>query len=421
MKKNILRFLIFLIGVFIPLTLWARDYAPEDVENPNIADRRVYVADPGNLMDPAVKARVNNRLASLREQTTAEVAVAIVPSIGDIPIEEFGERLFTRWGLGKKDKDNGVLILIAPEQRRARIQTGYGAEGALPDISAKKIIERSIVPNMREGDLDAAVDAASADVAAVLFDPAVAEELRSSRGEPWEGGGEDLSEVFAYFVRGVALLGFLIAAALFVIDLIEVRGKDRYRRSLVWHRHRVWYWVLAVCSLGSALIFLLLEEWLRWRARNKPVTCEVCGHKMKKLGEAEDNELLSPAQDLEEKLKTVDYDVWVCPECGSVERYPFPQRQSTFTECPQCHTIAMCEVRDHTLVPATTRREGTGEKEYECMYCHHVRRKRYRIPRKEAPPVVVLPGIGGGRGGGGGFGGGFGGGATGGGGASGGW
>lgn len=418
-KRHI--FLLLLVA-FLPLALPARDYRPEDVENPNIADRRVYVADPGNLMDPSVRDRVNSRLASLREQTTAEVAVAVIPSIGDTPIEEFGERLFTRWGIGKRDKDNGVLILIAPEQRQARIQTGYGAEGVLPDISAKKIIERSIVPNMREGNLDAAVDAASADVAAVLSDPAVAEELRSSEKDAWKGGAgeEDLSEVFSYFVRGIALLGFLIAAVLFVIDLVEVRGKDRYRRSLVWHRHRVWYWVLAVCSLGSALIFLLLSEWLRWRARNKPVKCEVCGHKMRKLGEEEDNELLSPAQDLEEKLKTVDYDVWVCPECGSVERYPFHQRQATFSECPQCHTIAMREVRDHTIVPATTRHEGTGEKEYECMYCHHVLRKRYRIPRKENPAVVVLPGVGG-RGGGGGIGGGFGGGFTGGGGASGGW
>ena len=103
---------------------FARDYSPNDIENPNIADRRVYVSDPGNLVSPAVKAQVNQELYNLRMNTGAEVVVAVIPSIGDMPIEDFSVELFTDWGIGKSDKDNGVLILIAPEQRRAWITTG---------------------------------------------------------------------------------------------------------------------------------------------------------------------------------------------------------------------------------------------------------------------------------------------------------
>ena len=199
---------------------------------------------------------------------------------------------------------------------------------------------------------------------------------------------------------------------------------------MIWYGHRTAYWIIAVCSLGLGLVPALLAEWQYRNARNKPMKCPSCGAKMRKLSEEEDNELLNPSQDFEEKIKTVDYDVWVCPECGVVERYPFRAKQLKYTECPKCHTIAMCLVRDHTIVPATTRQTGVGERIYECQFCHYRENKRYTIPKKDDGSAAALAAGailgsgrrgGGGGFGGGGFGGGFGGGSTGGGGASGGW
>lgn len=411
------------------LAAFGRDYTPQEIENPNVADRRVYVADPGNLVSSDVKERVNGMLYDLRRQTSAEVAVVVVPSIGDIPIEDFTEQVFTRWGLGKSDRDNGVMILIALDQKRARIQTGYGAEGALPDISVKKIIDRDIVANMREGNLDAAVEASAADVAAVLSDPAIAEEMRSGEKDVWESQVSTISnDDLMSFIGYVALAFGLIAIVMLVIDLRNARGRDRYHKSMVWYNHRTAYWVLAVCSLGIGLIPAFLSELFYRRARNKPLKCSVCGAKMRKLNEQEDNQLLSPSQDFEEQINTVDYDVWECPQCGSVERFPFRTKQMKYTECPNCHTIAMCLVHDHTVVPPTTRRNGEGEKVYECQYCHFQNRRRYSIPKRDdgtgaaLAAGAILGSLGrGGGGGGGGFGGGFGGGSTGGGGASGGW
>ena len=411
-------------------TAVGRDYRPEDIENPNVADRRVYISDVGNLVGAEARRSVNDALYALRQQTGAEVVVAVVPSIGDMSIEEFSEKLFTRWGIGKSDKDNGVLILIAPEQRVARITTGYGVEGVLPDISAKKIVERSIVANMKRDDLDAAVVASARDVANVLSDPAAAEELKSSEKEIWERGPEsDLTtDDLLAFAGWVAFGVFLVALALFVYDLRKTsRQPDRYHRALVWHKRWGSYWLLTRCSLGAALPIALLAEWRRKRERDKPMKCPTCGHNMHKLNEQEDNARLTPSQDFEERLNTVDYDVWVCPKDGTVEKFAYKVPQSKYEECPSCHTIAMCQVRDHTLVPATTRQSGEGEKIYECQFCHHQNRRRYTIPKKDdAAAAAVAGGILGstlGRGGsrGGGFGGGFGGGRTGGGGASGGW
>ncbi|MDE6772328.1 MAG: TPM domain-containing protein [Muribaculaceae bacterium] len=421
---------ILLLMVFQAIA-FSKDYSPGDVVNPNVADRSVYVADPGNLVSAGVKSRVDGMLYNLRRQTSAEVVVAVVPSIGDIPIEDFAERLFTSWGIGKSDKDNGVLILIAPEQRKARIQTGYGVEGVLPDISARKIIDRDIVANMRNGNLDAAVVASAASVAKVISDPAAAEELRSSNGEAWDSVEAPLSgdEIWR-FVWYVALLFMAFAWILLLYDGFNTRGKDPYHKAVTWQGHRTAYWILAVCSLGLGLIPALMAEWVRYRARNKPVKCSVCGTRMRKLDEDEDNALLSPSQDFEERIKTVDYDVWECPKCGAVDRYPFRAKQLKYTECPRCHTVAMCLVHDHTVRPATTRSEGLGEKVYECQFCHYQNRRQYRLPRKDDGAAAALAagailgsalGRGGGHGGGGGFGGGFGGGSTGGGGASGGW
>lgn len=419
--------------IFLMLLTWAisaaRDYTPQEIENPNLTDRRVYVSDPGSLVSPEVKSQVNHQLYDLRLKTGVEVVVAVIPSIGDVPIEDFSERLFTQWGIGKSDKDNGVLVLIAPEQKRARITTGYGVEGVLPDISAKKIIDRSIISYMKENDLNGAVAAVSNDVTQVLSDPVAAEELKSSEREAWEKGQNDLSpDVIFTFARYIALMFLVMSIILYCYDAYNSRGKDRYRRAMIWHGHRTAYWILAVCSLGMGLIVALLAEWQYRRQRNKPMKCATCGAKMRKLGEEEDNELLNASQDLEERLKTVDYDVWVCPECGTVERYAFRQKQMKYSECPSCHTVAMCLVRDHTLRPATTRVTGMGEKIYECQFCHQQKRKQYVIPKKDDGTAAalaagaILGSMGkGGGGGGGGFGGGFGGGSTGGGGASGGW
>ncbi len=405
-----------------------RAYSPDEVPNVNLRDRREFVADPEGLMSPEARQRVNQLLSQVRAQTTAEVAVAIVPSIGDLDPESFTEELFRKWGIGKADKDNGVLLLIAPSDRIARIETGYGAEGTLTDAAAATIIRNEIAPAMREGRLDAAVEGATASIAQALTDPAYADELRSASNAFGGQTTESLdSEVFEQFLMLIAGCAFLIGAGIFFSDLISMRKRKQYARALVWNKHLATFIILGILSCGAGLIFALLAWWLGKYFRNRPIPCDTCGTKMRKLSEEEDNSLLNPAQDLEERLDTVDYDVWLCPKCGTVERFPFKRKQTKYSECPACHTVAMCLVCEKTLTPATTTHAGHGERIYECKYCNNRRREPFVIPKKESAALAaaVIAGAaasrGGGGFGGGGFGGGFGGGASGGGGATGGW
>lgn len=405
-------------------------YSPDQMVNPNVANRYDFVCDPAHLLSEGTVRGVNERLYQLRQTTTCEVVVVVVPDIGDITIEDWCEQVFTRWGVGKKDKDNGAMLAIVTEQHRVRIQTGYGVEGVLTDLACNNIIGQAVIPAMRDSnDLNKAVNDATALMYDALTDPAVAEELRSAQPDNYSGTLETLSmDVVWEFLQIVALCAFLLCMAIFIYDLRSTRRLDNYSRAQTWRKHlKTLFWV-GVVSMGSGLIFWLIALWLYRIYRTKRIKCPTCGARMKRLSEEEDNQLLNDSQDFEERLNTVDYDVWECPTCGTIERFPYKVSQNKYTECPRCHTVAMCLVRDVVSQPATTRREGLGEKIYECQFCHHQEHKPYRIPRKEDPSAALAAAaiLGaasrGGHGvGGGGFGGGFGGGSTGGGGASGSW
>ena len=418
--------LSIILTLFFTTLSFARDYRPEEIVNPNIANRFNYIADPENRMSQAAKESVNRELYQLRLNTDAEVAVAVVPSIGDMDISSFAEKVFTSWGLGKADRDNGLLILIALQQREAFIATGYGVEGIIPDISAKAIIDTAIVPNMKNGDLDAAVSDAVSTVFSALSDPEVAEELKSKHKDAWEESYESLnSETLIGFIVIVALGMFFVSIGLFFNDTFLYRKKDRIAKAQNWHKHKSTYLLLAFGSLGLGFLTYLLAERKRKKSREEPMECPCCHEKMHKLSEEEDNSMLTPSQDFEERLNTVDYDVWVCPRCGSIEKYPFKINQKKYSECPSCHTVAMYMMHDHTITPATTYRQGIGERVYECLYCKNRKKEQYTIPRKQDNSALAAGAagslLGGGRGHGGGFGGGFGGGRTGGGGAGGRW
>lgn len=419
--RNLISYISLLV---VALIAPAQNYSPGMMPNVNLNNRYEFISDPGNLMGSEAKAKVNSQLWEIRQQTSAEIVVAIPPSIGETPIEDWCEQLFTLWGIGKKDRDNGLLIVIAPEQRKTRIQTGYGMEGVLPDIACKHIIGLKIVPAMRENNLDLAVEGAVSLIAEALSDPEVAEELKSDLADNYSGNITSLSgkELWGY-IKFIAGCVFLFTLAFVVYNFFALRRSDNFHKAVRWREQLPLYVATTIFSLGSAIPLLLISFLLYRFYRTRRRECPTCRAAMQRLNETEDNDMLSPSQDFEEKLNTVDYDVWVCHECGTVEKFPFITKQTKYTECPNCHTIAMCEIENRIITPATSRRTGYGEKIYECKFCHHQNRTGYTIPKEDnTGPLAAgailgsLSGSGGGS-----FGGGFGGGATGGGGASGSW
>lgn len=157
-------FLCLVVGLWFALTGLA--FAQELQPVPPLS---AHVTDTVGLLPDAQRAAVEEKLVSLEQQHGAQVAVLIVASTHPEAIEAYGLRVAEAWKLGRKGVDDGLLFLIARDDRRMRIEVGSGLEGAIPDAIAKRIIAEVVTPHFKAGDfaggVEAGVDAISARIA----------------------------------------------------------------------------------------------------------------------------------------------------------------------------------------------------------------------------------------------------------------
>lgn len=131
---------------------------------------RGRVTDDANILSAATKDHISALLKAHEDRTTNQVAVLTVTTLDGEAIEEFVTRVFGKWRLGLKKKDNGVLIIVAVKNRRMRIEVGYGLEGVLTDLKAGRIIDTIMAPRFKAGDFDGGVTAGVLAVIALLED-----------------------------------------------------------------------------------------------------------------------------------------------------------------------------------------------------------------------------------------------------------
>ena len=122
------------------------------------------VFDNTGTLTPQQKQALNQKLIAYDESTSSQVAVVIVQSLEGYDIAEYGLALGRKWGIGGSEFNNGVIVLIALDDRKSRIEVGPGLEGAIPDITAKDIINTSITPNFKEGNYYRGLDQATDDI-----------------------------------------------------------------------------------------------------------------------------------------------------------------------------------------------------------------------------------------------------------------
>ena len=126
-------------------------------ENANFPDYSGYVNDYAGILSNETKAKLAALSSEIEAKTTSQLAILTIDTTAPLDIETYAVKLFEKWGIGQKGKNNGVLILVAVKERRARIEVGYGLEGAIPDALAKNIIEKSMIPFFKRGDYDAGI------------------------------------------------------------------------------------------------------------------------------------------------------------------------------------------------------------------------------------------------------------------------
>lgn len=402
--------------ILIFTTLCANAYSVKEIPNVHVQNSTRYVSNPDGILSPQAEAQADSILANIWRQTSAEVVAVVVNEIDNGDIDTFATELFSEWGIGKKDNSNGLLVLIVKGMRRATLRTGYGMEGVMPDIIAGRIIRDNMAPHFKTGDYDAGTIEALNRISEIITTPGATEELMSKYKN--DAKAEDIDFFKHWLILSLVLT--IVMFGVFIFTLISNSKKDRYDKYCALNKLKLPMLMATVGGIGIPAIVLILLLWTMRRLRTKTRRCPNCNHKMKRLDEDEDNKYLTPAQDTEERLNSVDYDVWLCPQCGETDILPFV-KATTYTTCALCGAKACSLTSDRIISQASVSRDGRGIKEYTCYNCRHINQVTYIIPK--LPPVIIVGGGGGkGFGGGGGFSGGsFGGGFTGGGGASGGW
>ena len=169
-----------------------------------------FVNDHAGKLDEATRAKLEGFLDQVKKKTGAEFAVLIVPSTAPVSPSEYKVQVFQRWGLGRKGEDNGLLMLVAIQEREVRFETGYGLEGTLPDGLQSRIFREEMAPRFRDGDYPGGI------VAGVL---ACATRIAAEKGVTLEWDGRELR----YDARAARWPWGLIAFLIFVVLAMVTR------------------------------------------------------------------------------------------------------------------------------------------------------------------------------------------------------
>ncbi len=218
-------FIALLIFLF-PLTALAQTF-------PALTGR---VVDAANILKPEERTALEAKLKAYEDKTSDQVVVATVPSLDGTSVEDYANRLFRHWQLGQKKNNNGVLLLIAPNDRKLRIEVGYGLEGALTDALSKVIISTTIAPQFQKGNFAGGIDAGVDAILSILTGDAEEWQRRAEVREDKSSGYD-------------SVVSFIILLFIFFMISRMMRGKQSGRG--IGRRRGGSPWIVTTGGAGS--------------------------------------------------------------------------------------------------------------------------------------------------------------------------
>ena len=173
------------------------------------------VVDDAHVLSAQTQADMTAKLAALEQKTGDQLVVVTVPSLQGYPIEDFGYQLGRAWGIGAKGKNNGAIFLIAPAEHRVRIEVGYGLEPVLTDALSSVILQQTVLPKFRAGDVeggvvagtDAIIQQLGLDPASAQANVAQAAQTAQQPAEPPLRGGGLIILLILFFILPLLLRG----------------------------------------------------------------------------------------------------------------------------------------------------------------------------------------------------------------------
>ena len=335
----LLRPLILRIALAAALLLQRAPSTAQDgrlswVRNPREANHS-WVADPAHHLATFTVQSIDGIIDALERDKSIEMAVVVLDSLDGLEPADAALLLHRRWGVGKRQRDNGIVFLWSPKLRKTYVSVGYGLEGVLPDARTGRILDEWVLPSFRAGNFDGGM----------------------------LGGVQKLADA-AREETAWRPEGITPGRATSAVNVS--------RGSNSWFLVPLGVLVLAGAGLG-----------LRRLRRRHPRRCPAGHGWMRLLSEAEDDAMLTREEGLEERLGSVDYDVWVCPQCDQRIVIPYKRWFSKYTECPSCRRRT-CETYTVTLQAATTMSTGLRTINRACQSCG------FKDSRREVIPMIVV-------------------------------
>ncbi len=194
------QFLIILVSFFTVSLVSAQNILPK----PNPPR---LVTDMANVLSQQQKDFLERKLVAIDDSSSNQIAVVLIKTLNDYPIEEYSTKLFRDWGIGNKKTNNGILLIAAIDDHKVRIEVGYGLEGAIPDITVASIIRNDIAPKFKAGDYFNGIDVATTSIA-----KAAVGEYKVARQKEAKGKG------------GSGIFTFIIILIIVVVIVSSSRG-----------------------------------------------------------------------------------------------------------------------------------------------------------------------------------------------------
>jgi uncharacterized protein len=210
--RRILLFLVLLFGLAAPAA--AQKFPP-------LTGR---VVDTAGLMSPAQQQALTQKLANLEQASSRQLVVATVPDLQGYPLEDYGYKLGRAWGIGQKGANNGVILLVAKNDRKVRIEVGYGLEPILPDVFNQSVIDEKIVPAFKNGDYPGGINAGVDALIEQLQAPPEAAEKRAM------AAGQKVHRAHGQSGSFVPLIIWWVILFFIILPLLRKRRKTYGRR-----------------------------------------------------------------------------------------------------------------------------------------------------------------------------------------------
>ncbi len=410
------------------------DFA-KSLPNPKSTPKNWILDKSGILESTTSLVKLNQIIIDLEKETTIEIAIVILPSIGDLVPKNLATEIFNLWGIGKANKNNGILILHVLDQRRIEIETGYEIEGILPDVICKRLLEEKAIPYFKVGAFSTGFESLLISLTTILRNPNWSYSdfhlLITNLPDPNNAKVDKIPEILKraldptfeskqiwrfrsiyFFVPGLILYLLLRFLLYRFSSYFKTKYEYPYEREEALTKYNFLFHgfatilitvgltgivysffgmesipfsiVLSLFFVGSITYVYATRMYDKWEKQIEfvPIHCSKC----KSLAfEMKDKSrmvsLLSENESFERSLLTYKFNIFECNKCHHLETRRSPgSKYEDYSECQKCNCRSLKE-ENKVLKYATISDEGLSEVISECLKCGDSTQSQHKLPK----------------------------------------